>query len=216
MVKPEIADRLLSITDLASEVGTTARAIRFYEAKGLLEPQRAGGNRVYTYRDRARLLLILRGKRLGFSLAEVKEYLDLYAVDPTRKADQLVHLLRGTRQRIADLEEQRRDLDLTLEELREIERQTLEALDAAVPEASVRAADAPASNGPAKSAAGAPRARKARGGKASAVAARSTDGIPAAKRGPRSQPPPPPLTTVGSPSSPGPRSPGPSSRSRNR
>lgn len=130
MAKPETADRLLSITELAAEVGTTARAIRFYESKGLLDPQRAGGNRVYTYRDRARLLLILRGKRLGFSLAEVKEYLDLYDVDPTKKA-QMQQLLRGARQRIAELEEQRHDLEVTLDELREIERQTLEAMAAA-------------------------------------------------------------------------------------
>lgn len=123
-------DRLLSVTELADELGTTARAIRFYESKGLLDPQRAGGNRVYTYRDRARLLLILRGKRLGFSLAEVKQYLDLYDVDPTQKA-QMQQLLRGARQRIADLEEQRHDLEVTIDELREIERQTLEAMAAA-------------------------------------------------------------------------------------
>ena len=127
---PDPADRLLSITELAAELGTTPRAIRFYESKGLLEPQRAGGNRVYTYRDRARLLLILRGKRLGFSLASVKAYLDLYDVDPTRK-EQMVHLLRGARCRIAELEEQRHDLEVTLDELREIERQTLDAMEAA-------------------------------------------------------------------------------------
>jgi DNA-binding transcriptional MerR regulator len=130
MATPESADRLLSITELADELGTTPRAIRFYESKGLLEPQRAGGNRVYTYRDRARLLLILRGKRLGFSLASVKEYLDLYDVDPTQKA-QMQQLLRGARCRIAELEEQRHDLELTLAELREVERQTLAAMAAA-------------------------------------------------------------------------------------
>jgi DNA-binding transcriptional MerR regulator len=63
---PADESRLFSITELSDEVGATARAIRFYEAKGLLKPQRAGANRVYTYRDRARLLIILRGKRLGF------------------------------------------------------------------------------------------------------------------------------------------------------
>ena len=134
MAQSDTADRLLSITELAAEVGTTARAIRFYESKGLLEPQRAGSNRIYTYRDRARLLLILRGKRLGFSLASVKEYLDLYDVDPTKKA-QMQQLLRGARCRIAELEAQRRDLEQTLGELREIERQTLEAMAAAGVEA---------------------------------------------------------------------------------
>ena len=119
--------RFYSIAELARELGVTARAIRFYEAKGLLEPQRAGSTRVYTYRDRARLLIILRGKRLGFSLAQVQQYLDLYDADPTRR-EQLVHLLRGARQRIDDLEQQRRDLELTLDELREVEEQTLAAM----------------------------------------------------------------------------------------
>ena len=120
-------ERLYSITELAEELGVTARAIRFYEAKGLLRPQRVGANRVYDYRDRARLLLILRGKRLGFSLAEIQQYLDLYDADPTHKK-QLVHLLAGARERIDELQSQRRDLDLTLEELREIEEQVLAAM----------------------------------------------------------------------------------------
>ena len=119
-------DRLYSITELADELNMTARAIRFYEAKDLLAPQRAGGNRVYTHRDRARLMIIQRGKRLGFSLARIKQYLDLYDADPTHKK-QLVHLLAGARQRIDELQSQRRDLDLTLEELREIEEQVLAA-----------------------------------------------------------------------------------------
>ncbi len=105
----------------------TPRAIRFYEAKGLIEPQRAGSTRVYTHRDRARLQIILRGKRLGFSLARVQEYLDLYDADPTHRV-QIEHLLRGARQRIAELEAQRQDLELTIEELREIEKLTVEAL----------------------------------------------------------------------------------------
>lgn len=130
MGKVQETHRLYTITELADELAVTPRAIRFYESKGLLEPQRAGANRVYTYRDRARLLLILRGKRLGFSLAGIKQYLDLYDADPTHKK-QLVHLLRGARQRIEELESQRRDLELTLEELREIETQVLDAMGAA-------------------------------------------------------------------------------------
>jgi DNA-binding transcriptional MerR regulator len=120
-------DALFTITDLARELGVTTRAIRFYEAKGLIEPRRAGVNRVYGVRDRARLLLILRGKRLGFSLAEIHEYLDLYDADPTHQK-QLVRLLAGARQRIDELESQRRDLELTLEELRDIEKQVLDAM----------------------------------------------------------------------------------------
>jgi len=120
-------NRLYTITELSEELAVTARAIRFYEAKGLLSPQRAGSTRVYTYRDRARLLIILRGKRLGFSLALVKKYLDLYDADPTHKT-QIETLLRGARQRIGELETQRQDLELTIEELRDIEQLCLEAM----------------------------------------------------------------------------------------
>ncbi len=130
MTRPDDKDRLYTISELAHELGVTARAIRFYESKVLLEPQRAGTTRVYSYRDRARLLIILRGKRLGFSLAEVKSYLDLRDADPTGKA-QLLQLLRGARKRIDELEGQARDLELTLDELREVEQQTLDALRAA-------------------------------------------------------------------------------------
>jgi DNA-binding transcriptional MerR regulator len=122
--------RLYSITELARELGVTARAIRFYESKGLLEPQRAGTTRIYSHRDRARLQLILRGKRLGFSLAGVKQYLDLYDADPTHQ-EQMVHLLRSARLRIARLEGQRHDLEVMLAELREVEAQTLAAMRAA-------------------------------------------------------------------------------------
>ncbi len=83
---------------------------------------------MYSHRDRARLQIILRGKRLGFSLALVQKYLDLYDADPTHKV-QLQHLLAGARQRIAELEAQRQDLELTIEELREIEELTLDALN---------------------------------------------------------------------------------------
>ena len=120
-------ERLFTITELARELGVTARAIRLYESKGLLQPQRAGTTRVYTHRDRARLLIILRGKRLGFSLAGVKQYLDLYDVDPAHQ-EQLAHLLRGARQRIGKLEQQRRDIEVMLAELREVEQQTLDAM----------------------------------------------------------------------------------------
>ena len=73
---------LFSVSQLARQLGVTTRTIRFYEDKHLISPQRAGTTRVYTHRDRARLMLILRGKRLGFSLREIKEFLDLYDVDP--------------------------------------------------------------------------------------------------------------------------------------
>lgn len=120
--------KLYSVTELANEFDITPRAIRFYETKGLLSPQRAGSTRVYTYRDRARLMIILRGKRLGFSLSGIKEYLDLYDADPTQKK-QMQALLSALRERMDELEEQRKDLETTLEELKDVERQTLSVLE---------------------------------------------------------------------------------------
>ena len=122
-------DTLSSITELARDVGVTPRAIRFYEAKGLISPQRAGTTRVYTHRDGARLKLILRGKRLGFSLREIKEWLDLYDVD-SAQVEQMRLLLGKTRERIAALERRRGDLDATIAELHEIETQVIDHLDA--------------------------------------------------------------------------------------
>jgi DNA-binding transcriptional MerR regulator len=119
--------QLYTVTELARELGVTARSIRFYEDKGLIAPQRAGSTRVYTARDRARMILILRGKRLGFSLREIKEYLDLYGVDVTQR-EQLRLLMKSVRTRIVRLVEQRHALEQTLAELRDIEAQGLAAL----------------------------------------------------------------------------------------
>ncbi len=113
------ARRLYSIGDLSGELGVSPRAIRFYEDHGLLAPQRIGGNRVYSIRDRARLHLILRGKRLGFALADIKELLDLYDVDRDHLEQLRVTLLKG-RARIAELERQQQEIAQTLQELREI------------------------------------------------------------------------------------------------
>lgn len=111
-----------TVTELAEELGITPRTIRFYEAKGLLKPRRAGTTRVYTHRERARMLLILRGKRLGFSLADIREYLDLYDADPSQ-VRQLQLLTQKVDRRIAELEQQREDLEAALQELREIRRE---------------------------------------------------------------------------------------------
>jgi DNA-binding transcriptional MerR regulator len=118
---------LFTVNQLAHDLDVTPRAIRFYEKKGLLHPRRAGTTRVFDRRDRARLLLVLRGKRLGFSLAEIAEYLDLYDADRSQ-ATQVRVLLAKTRARIAELEQQQRDLVQTLSELREVERQAIGAL----------------------------------------------------------------------------------------
>ena len=111
--------RLYSIGDLCAEFALSHRAIRFYEDRGLLAPQRIGGNRIYGARDRARLQLILRGKRLGFALADIKELLELYDTDPDH-LEQLHATLRKGRTRIAELERQQQEIQLTVKELREI------------------------------------------------------------------------------------------------
>jgi DNA-binding transcriptional MerR regulator len=116
-----------SVTELGKDLGVSARTIRLYEDKGLISPNRAGNNRVFTTRDRSRMILILRGKRLGFSLREIKEYLDLYDVDATH-AKQLRLLLRSVHSRILRLEEQRVALNQTFAELREVEAQANAAL----------------------------------------------------------------------------------------
>lgn len=118
---------LYSVSQLARQLGVTARTIRFYEDKGLVNPNRAGTTRVYTARDRARLMLILRGKRLGFSLREIKDYLDLYDIDPTQHT-QVKQLLVAVRKRVAKLQEQRAALEQSLAELAEIEQQADAAL----------------------------------------------------------------------------------------
>lgn len=117
--EPHDARRLYAIGDLASEFGVSPRAIRFYEDHGLLAPRRIGGKRVYSLRDRARLQLILRGKRLGFALADIKELLDLYDVDRDH-LEQLRATLSKGRARIAELERQQQEIALMLRELREI------------------------------------------------------------------------------------------------
>ena len=119
--------QLLSVSQLARALGGTPRAIRFYEDKQLIRPTRAGLARVYTHRDRARLMLVLRGKRLGFSLREIKEFLDLYDADPAHLL-QTRQLLGSVRKRIAALQEQRAALEQSLDELTEIARQCEAAL----------------------------------------------------------------------------------------
>ena len=126
---PPMTRELYSVTQLGAAFGISARTVRFYEDKGLIAPRRAGNIRVYTGRDRARMILILRGKKLGFSLREIKDYLDLYDVDPSG-AQQLRALKGALQVRILQLEDQRIALEQTLTELRDVERQTLHALTA--------------------------------------------------------------------------------------
>lgn len=119
--------RRYTIGELADELAITTRAIRFYEAKGLLRPERRGAARAYSRRDRARLLLILRGKNLGFTLDDIRDYLELYDADPAQLA-QLKLLETKVDAHIEELLGKRADLDRTLKELRDIRRQVREAL----------------------------------------------------------------------------------------
>lgn len=123
-------ERTFTISELADTFQVTPRTIRFYEDQGLLSPRRDGLNRVYSHRDRARLTLICRGKRLGFSLAEIKDFLDLYDVDD-RQIEQMRFALAHGRERIASLEVQLADVQQTLSELRALESQIVEHLKAA-------------------------------------------------------------------------------------
>ena len=108
-----------SVTELAEDLGITPRTLRFYEDKNLLNPRRAGNTRVYTHRDRGRMILILRGKRLGFSLSEIREWLDLYESGPGQ-VGQMRKLVDKAGERLAALEQQRKDIDATIAELKDI------------------------------------------------------------------------------------------------
>jgi len=109
---------LFAIADLAKEFGISTRAFRFYESKGLIAPERIGGARIFRRRDRARLILILRGKRLGFSLRDISDYLSLY--DAHSQTAQVELLVGKVEDRLGLLEAQQHDLETTIAELREI------------------------------------------------------------------------------------------------
>lgn len=110
-------ERTFTIRQLCQEFSCTPRALRFYEDKGLLSPARQGLNRIYSYRDRGRLQLILRGKRVGLALAEIREILELYDKHDGG-ATQNALALAKFRQRIVTLERQREDIDHSIDELR--------------------------------------------------------------------------------------------------
>ena len=107
-----------SIRDLSDEFDVTPRALRFYEDKGLISPERKGLQRIYDRRDKGRLALILRGKRLGFSLAEIRDWLDLYELQDGQVA-QAQTLLEASQGRMTALIQQREDIEATIAELKE-------------------------------------------------------------------------------------------------
>lgn len=117
-----------SITDLAREFHITPRAIRFYEDQGLLNPKRQGRRRIYSQRDRTRLKLVLRGKRLGFTLGETRELFDLY--DGARNGEkQLRYFLQLLSERRAILRQQQRDIEAVLYEINTAEAECRKLID---------------------------------------------------------------------------------------
>ena len=121
---------LKGIQEVARELGLTMRALRFYEDKGLITPQRVGTTRIYGKREVARARLVLRGRRLGFTVREIKEFLDLYDVDPEH-AEQRRRFLARVRERLDELEQRKAAIDETIAELRALEREAAESLEKA-------------------------------------------------------------------------------------
>ena len=117
-IEPRPDRDAFSISDLCAEFGVTPRALRFYEDEGLIAPERRGTARIYSHRDRARLAWILRGKRVGFSLGEIKEMIDLYDVGDGRRVQRQVTLERCL-DRIRLLESQKHDIDAHIAELQQ-------------------------------------------------------------------------------------------------
>ncbi|WP_166349263.1 MerR family transcriptional regulator [Phytoactinopolyspora limicola] len=115
------AARTWTITELANEFGVTLRTIRFYEEQDLLSPAREGSQRIFGEGDRVRLKLVLRGKRLGFSLTEIKKIVGMYDTD-VGEAGQLEYLLQQITQRRAELESRLRDIQAILTEFDELEQ----------------------------------------------------------------------------------------------
>jgi DNA-binding transcriptional MerR regulator len=111
---------LYGIAELCTEFGITLRALRFYEDKGLLTPRRVNGARVYSKRDRARLMLILRAKDIGSPLSEIKRFLDLYGHQGEGRTQQLIYVIDRTDAAIQQLEQKRVQIDKTLAELQVI------------------------------------------------------------------------------------------------
>lgn len=114
---PLIPDPSMTIREMCDTFEVTPRTLRFYEAKELLRPERQGQKRLYGKRDRARLRLILRGKRFGFSLEQIRQLLDLYSRDETQIA-QLTRTYEIAAERLADMERQRDELGLAISDLR--------------------------------------------------------------------------------------------------
>jgi len=133
-------ERTYTIRQLCNEFKVTPRALRFYEDKGLLFPARDGMNRVYSHRDRARLILILRGKRVGLSLSVIRDILDLYKADESGAA-QLAKSAQKFREQIIALEAQREDIDHAVDVLKQAVEEFEKRLAEVRPDLLPRASD---------------------------------------------------------------------------
>jgi DNA-binding transcriptional MerR regulator len=153
-----------SISDLAREFALTTRAIRFYEDCGLVKPERRGRERIYGERERVRIKLILRGKRLGLALSEIGELLDMYEVARNERA-QLARFLTLLAARRAMLLQQKEDIDIVLSEIAGIERECRRRLRDEAPAPGARSG-------------GGPRRATARGGESGGVRARGSRAVP--------------------------------------
>ncbi len=119
--------RLFSITELTREFDITTRTLRFYEAEGMISPLRRGRQRLFNQRDRTRLKLILRGKRLGLSLADIRDIIDMYDAEPGERG-QLEYLVEQIAGRRFELQQKQKDIELTLDELEQVEFRCLQRL----------------------------------------------------------------------------------------
>jgi DNA-binding transcriptional MerR regulator len=127
--------RTWTVGELADELGVTTRTLRFYEAEGLVRPERVGGNRIYTARDRARLRLILRGRRFGMTLGECREIVDMYDGAASSERRQLQTLLGRLDEIAADLRARQADLERTLAEVADVATSCRDRLAELPPEA---------------------------------------------------------------------------------
>ena len=121
-----LKETFYTVPQLSKELNVTERTIRFYDSKGLLNPIRAGNTRIFNYKDRARLLIILRAKKLGFSLKDIKIYLELYDVDPSHKT-QSENAIKTITKRLIHLKDQRKEINFIIKELESLKKDILES-----------------------------------------------------------------------------------------
>ena len=121
-----LKETFYTVPQLSKELNVTERTIRFYDSKGLLNPSRVGNTRIFNYKDRARLLIILRAKKLGFSLKDIKIYLDLYDVDPSHKT-QSENAIKTNTKRLIHLKDQRKEINFIIKELKSLKKDNLES-----------------------------------------------------------------------------------------